>query len=101
MVKFGKELLGQLVPEWQDTYCSYEELKNDLKRIKQQRTMGPTYTRTGSLGLLRSLASIKPGLTNSVTRTLTRRGRPDYMVSFSSKGEQHSKDTIVVCFAAA
>lgn len=35
MVKFCKQLEGQLVPEWKDVYCNYKELKKDVKRIKQ------------------------------------------------------------------
>ncbi|CAK9274625.1 unnamed protein product [Sphagnum jensenii] len=35
MVKFSKQLEGQLVPEWKDVYCNYKELKKDVKRIKQ------------------------------------------------------------------
>ncbi len=35
MVKFYKQLEGQLVPEWKDVYCNYKELKKDVKRIKQ------------------------------------------------------------------
>lgn len=101
MVKFAKELLSQRVPEWQDAYCNYDELKEDLRRIQQHRLLGPTYTRTGSLGLLRSLVSMKADLSKTLTRTLTRRGRPEYMASLSSKPGQHSKDTLVVGFTAA
>lgn len=96
MVKFAKELQSQLVPEWQEAYCNYDELKKDLIRIRQHRVLGPTYTRTGSLGLLRSLASMKPNLSKTLTRTLTRRGRPEYMASLSSKPGQQSRDTLVV-----
>jgi hypothetical protein len=35
MVKFCKQLEGQLVPEWKDVYCNYKELKKDVKRIKE------------------------------------------------------------------
>lgn len=110
MVKFIKELQSQLVPEWEEKYCNYEELKSDLKRIQKHRTMGATYTRSGkSLGLLRSCATIHEpagrvaNLTKTLTRTLSRSfsharsprpGRPDYMPSFSAKlGQQ---DAIVV-----
>ncbi|KAG0606207.1 hypothetical protein M758_9G122400 [Ceratodon purpureus] len=102
MVKFSKELQSQLVPEWQEAYCAYAELKNDLKRIQQHRTMGPTYTRSGtSLGILRSIASTKAAnLTKTFTRTFSRapspRGRPDYMASLSVKPGVHSKDIIAI-----
>lgn len=96
-MKFGEELQSQLVPEWQDAYCSYDELKNDLKKFEQHRTVESAYTRTGSLGLLRSLASVKPGLSKTMTRI--RRGREGYVHSLSTKIGQSSKDTIAVCFA--
>ncbi|KAG0627990.1 hypothetical protein M758_2G242000 [Ceratodon purpureus] len=96
MVRFAKELQSQLVPEWQEAYCNYDELKEDLRRIQHHRLLGPTYTRTGSLGLLRSLASMKPNLSKTLTRTLTRRGRPEYMSSLSSKPGQQSKDTLLI-----
>lgn len=92
MVKFEQQLQAELVPEWQDAYCSYAELKGDIKRIKQQnRGMGPSnYSRTGSLGLLKSLASFKPGLSGA----LSRRVRPEQMVAQSLRVS--SKDTIRV-----
>lgn len=101
MVKFAKELESQIVPEWQEAYCNFAELKSDLKRIQQHRTMGATFTRSGtSLGLLRSVASIKPSsLKQTLSRTFSRAKlsqRPDYMPSFSPKSGQPSSDTIVV-----
>lgn len=108
MVNFTKELENQHVPEWQEAYCNYADLKRDLRRIHQHRTMGATYTRSGkSLGLLRSVASIEPrNLTKTLTRTITRTfsraasiaspRRSDYMPSFSPKSGQSSSDTIVV-----
>lgn len=107
MVKFEKELQSQIVPEWQEKYCDYAELKSDLKRIHQHRTMGATYTRSGkSLGLLQSVASMEPArrvanLTKTLTRTLTRTishaispRRPDYMPSSPYKALQN--DTMIV-----
>ncbi|OAE18335.1 hypothetical protein AXG93_2727s1010 [Marchantia polymorpha subsp. ruderalis] len=35
MVKFQKQLAGQLVPEWKEGYCDYKQLKRDVKRIKE------------------------------------------------------------------
>ncbi|KAG0581876.1 hypothetical protein KC19_3G016400 [Ceratodon purpureus] len=109
MVRFAKELRSRLVPEWEEKYCNYAELKSDLKRIQKHRTMGATYTRSGkSLGLLRSCATFHEpagrvvALTKTLTRTLSRsfsharspRARPDYMPSFSAKSGQ--QDAIVV-----
>ncbi|XP_024533310.1 phosphate transporter PHO1-like [Selaginella moellendorffii] len=34
MVKFSKQLDGQLVPEWRSAYCDYWQLKKDLKQVK-------------------------------------------------------------------
>ncbi|KAG6732486.1 hypothetical protein I3842_01G180700 [Carya illinoinensis] len=34
MVKFSKELEGQLIPEWRDGYMNYRELKRHIKKIK-------------------------------------------------------------------
>lgn len=57
MVKFSKQLDGQLVPEWKDAYCNYKELKRDVNRIKQDRsTCG--LSRNGSVGLMSSWSSI-------------------------------------------
>ncbi|EFJ19035.1 hypothetical protein SELMODRAFT_419761 [Selaginella moellendorffii] len=36
MVKFQKQLEGQLVPEWRVKYCDYKQLKKVVKRIKNQ-----------------------------------------------------------------
>ncbi|KAL3679555.1 hypothetical protein R1sor_022511 [Riccia sorocarpa] len=36
MVKFSKQLEGQLVPEWRPAYVNYKILKKELKRLKQQ-----------------------------------------------------------------
>ncbi|KAL3700359.1 hypothetical protein R1sor_018381 [Riccia sorocarpa] len=35
MVKFQKQLAGQIVPEWKEGYCDYKRLKKDVKRIKE------------------------------------------------------------------
>lgn len=79
MVNFAEELRSQLVPEWQDAYCSYDELKQDLHDVEQHGTVEQhPMSRTGSLGLLRSLASVKPGLHKTLTRNLTQRGREGY-----------------------
>lgn len=98
MVKFAQQLQNEMVPEWQDAYCSYADLKQDLKRIKLQRIIGPTFTRTGSLGLLKSLASFKH-LSGPLSGPLShgpRSGRRDQnMISFSPQGQ--SKDTLLVC----
>ncbi|KAG0589663.1 hypothetical protein KC19_1G037800 [Ceratodon purpureus] len=102
MVKFAQRLQAELVPEWQDAYCSYSDLKQDLTRIKQQRIMGPTFTRTGSLGLLKSLVSIKhhsgPLSGGPFSGPLShgpRSGRRDHnIISFSPRGQ--SKDTLLV-----
>lgn len=107
MGKFAKELQSQLVSEWQEKYCDYAELKSDLKRIHQHRTMGATYTRSGkSLGLLQSVASVETAkraasLTKTLTRTLTRTislaispRLPEYMPSSPYKALQN--DTMIV-----
>ncbi|KAG6546092.1 hypothetical protein Mapa_012498 [Marchantia paleacea] len=36
MVKFSKQLEGQLVPEWRPAYVNYKILKKELKHIKLQ-----------------------------------------------------------------
>ncbi|KAJ7549499.1 hypothetical protein O6H91_07G056400 [Diphasiastrum complanatum] len=36
MVKFSKQLQGQLVPEWKSAYCNYWQLKKILKQVKLQ-----------------------------------------------------------------
>ena len=90
MVKFAQQLQNELVPEWQDAYCSYADLKLDLQRIKQLRVVGPTLTPTGSLGLLKSLASFKHQ--DSGPRSRPRRD-PNF-ISFSPRGQ--SEDTLVV-----
>jgi len=93
MVKFGKQLESQLIPEWQDAYCNYDELKEDLKRIKHQRDMGPTLSRTGSLGLLRSIVSFKP--TSSGPLTYSGQLRADgHIISFSPRN--NARDVIKV-----
>lgn len=90
MVKFAQQLQNELVPEWQDAYCSYADLKLDLQRIKQLRVVGPTLTPTGSLGLLKSLASFKHQ--DSGPRSRPRRD-PNF-ISFSPRGQ--SEDTLVI-----
>ncbi|CAH8391627.1 unnamed protein product [Eruca vesicaria subsp. sativa] len=34
-MKFGKEFLSQMVPEWQQAYMDYDSLKKDLKKCKK------------------------------------------------------------------
>ncbi|KAH9305024.1 hypothetical protein KI387_009428, partial [Taxus chinensis] len=36
MVKFQKQLEGQLVPEWRNAYVNYKQLKKDVKQIRQE-----------------------------------------------------------------
>lgn len=88
MVKFGKQLESELVPEWREAYCTYKDLKRDVKRIKHQRNTGPTFTRTGSIGLLQSIVSFKHN-----SRTISGPLRPD-KISFSPRGQP--RDVIVV-----
>lgn len=63
MVKFAKQLEGSLVPEWKDAYCNYKELKRDVKRIKEDRSLqmhngvGIVLARRGSMLQLHSLGS--------------------------------------------
>ncbi|XVF28566.1 hypothetical protein REPUB_Repub15cG0040900 [Reevesia pubescens] len=37
MVKFSKELEGQLIPEWKDAFVNYWQLKKHVKKIKLSR----------------------------------------------------------------
>eukprot|EP00249_Psilotum_nudum_P004395 c17923_g1_i2 orf=192-410(-) len=37
MVKFQKQLEGQLVHEWKDAYLNYKQLKKDLHQIKEKQ----------------------------------------------------------------
>ncbi|CAA2994911.1 phosphate transporter PHO1 [Olea europaea subsp. europaea] len=37
MVKFSKELEGQLIPEWKDAFVNYWQLKKQVKKIKVAR----------------------------------------------------------------
>jgi hypothetical protein len=36
MVKFQKQLEGQLVPEWRNAYVNYKQLKKVVRQIRQQ-----------------------------------------------------------------
>ncbi|XP_035547852.1 phosphate transporter PHO1 isoform X1 [Juglans regia] len=52
MVKFSKELEGQLIPEWRDAYLSYRELKRHIKKIKLSRLpKHPRQDMNGDYGL--------------------------------------------------
>lgn len=97
-MKFEQQLQAELVPEWEDAYCSYGDLKNDISRIKvinQRAPGGGAYSRTGSLGLLKSLASVKPGISGTFSRTFSRRVRPEHSGPISPL-RPSSKDVIRV-----
>lgn len=52
MVKFSKELEGQLIPEWRDAYLNYRELKRHIKKIKLSRLpKHPRQDMNGDYGL--------------------------------------------------
>jgi hypothetical protein len=40
MVKFSKQLEGQLVPEWKHAFVDYSLLKKDLKRVQHALLLG-------------------------------------------------------------
>lgn len=62
MVKFQKQLEGQLVPEWREAYCNYKQLKRNVKRIKEHyelvdATLSVDKLPTNSLDVLKSLGT--------------------------------------------
>ncbi|KAL0540681.1 hypothetical protein IC582_020691 [Cucumis melo] len=55
-MKFGKDFLSQMVPEWQEAYLNYNQLKSLLKEVSQAREVETTsenqrsrFKRRGSL----------------------------------------------------
>ncbi|KAL3694722.1 hypothetical protein R1sor_008373 [Riccia sorocarpa] len=61
MEQFSKYLSTNLVPEWRDAYCSYENLKGHVIRVKNQR-------KTGGQPLLRRNYSLQPETAPSPTQ---------------------------------
>lgn len=39
MVKFQKQLEGQLVPEWRNAYVNYKQLKQIIRQIREQMVL--------------------------------------------------------------
>lgn len=78
MVKFGKHLEMEAVPEWRAAYCSYKQLKKALKKIKfdgeLQRSRSAREGATG--GLVRRLSL------DSIARS-RRRGNPKDFIRVS------------------
>ncbi|KAG9451385.1 hypothetical protein H6P81_011350 [Aristolochia fimbriata] len=57
-MKFGKEFAAQMVPEWQEAYMDYGQLKGVLKeilRFKQQRQAASASGSEGGAGLKRKM----------------------------------------------
>ena len=55
-MKFGKQFLSQMIPEWQEAYLNYDQLKSLLKEVSQARQVETTsenqrskFKRRGSL----------------------------------------------------
>lgn len=69
-MKFGKEFVSQMVPEWQEAYLDYNSLKSllkDLVHFKQSKTPPPPMASTPKGSVLKRRASLYrafSGLTN-------------------------------------
>ncbi|CAM6021947.1 unnamed protein product [Sphagnum balticum] len=101
MVKFSKQLEGQLVPEWRDAYCNYKQLKKDVKRIKQDRLVqnGSTIPAgsAGSSTLLRSMSSLQRNISGHLGRSLSYKNRSPGELLFHKKDRrdvQHGDSTV-------
>jgi hypothetical protein len=102
MVKFSKQLEGQLVPEWRDAYCNYKQLKKDVKRIKQERLLqNGSIIPAGSADsntLRRSLSSLQKNISGHLGRSLSYKNRsPGELLVFHKKDRrdvQHGDSTV-------
>ena len=71
-MKFGKEFKAQMVPEWQEAYMNYHDLKNllkELQRLHQKNQKSPTT----SFRLQRNLTLVRAfsGLTQRQNQSTT------------------------------
>lgn len=60
-MKFGKEFVSQMVPEWQEAYLDYNSLKSllkDLVHFKQSKTPPPPMASTPKGSVLKRRASL-------------------------------------------
>ncbi|CAK9228659.1 unnamed protein product [Sphagnum troendelagicum] len=102
MVKFSKQLEGQLVPEWRDAYCNYKQLKKDVKRIKQERLLqNGSIIPAGSADsstLRRSLSSLQQNISGRLGRSLSYKNRlPGELLVLHKKDRrdvQHGDSTV-------
>ncbi|XP_059655819.1 phosphate transporter PHO1 homolog 3-like [Cornus florida] len=72
-MKFGKEFVSQMVPEWQEAYMDYDKLKTILKQIQlcNQRNRAPSKPKglKRRLTLYRAFSGLTPRPNNSSAPT--------------------------------
>ncbi|XP_039157321.1 phosphate transporter PHO1 homolog 9 [Eucalyptus grandis] len=98
-MKFGKELVSQMVPEWQDAYMDYNFLKSILKDALRCRQMNswpsPRASMTTSQGPLKRRGSLYrafSGLTSQYTWNSPGRSSEDEEVILVSSAQEEGSD---------
>lgn len=62
-MKFGKEFLSQMVPEWQEAYLNYNQLKRLLKEVSRVKQVEASVKQTSEFKRRGSLYRAFSGLT--------------------------------------
>ncbi|CAK8540643.1 unnamed protein product [Lathyrus sativus] len=62
-MKFGKEFVSQMVPEWQEAYMNYDSLKSILKEISKYKAQNQSTERRASTSTSLSKGSLRRRLT--------------------------------------
>lgn len=100
-MKFGKEFVSQMVPEWQEAYMDYNSLKNILKNVlnirRRIRSGSPKAPTTGGSALKRGVSLYRAfsGLTgrNRRSSASAMQGEEEEVILVSSVMEAGSSDS--------
>jgi hypothetical protein len=95
-MKFGKEFVSQMVPEWQEAYMNYNSLKNILKDMskfkKQNESNAPmASTPKGSMRRRLTLYRAFSGLNGKLRDSSSSKSEDEVILIRSEEGEDDSK----------
>ncbi|XP_077245662.1 phosphate transporter PHO1 homolog 3-like isoform X2 [Tasmannia lanceolata] len=82
-MKFGKGFTSQMVPEWQEAYMDYNQLKTILKdvlRFKQQSNPNPTRTLKRKMTLYRAFSGLTRRYNNLMSPTKSPDSEDDQVI---------------------
>nr|GEV13548.1 SPX domain, EXS [Tanacetum cinerariifolium] len=96
-MKFGKEFASQMVPEWQEAYMDYNQLKNLVKEIlifrqQQARSLNKVKPKATSLKRKGSIFRAFSGLTSRFGNASVKRDKEEEEVILASAMQQADEE---------